>query len=104
MRAAEIKIVKARRAADETNLGHVGASTAIRTTGHANGYLCITQSTGLEFCFQTGDQRRQIALTFSQRETAGRQCHTGDGVTPQTAGLLIQRVFTQQCGDFIPLR
>ena len=46
----------------------------------------------LQFLFQARDQLRQIAFALRQRETAGRQCHAGQRIAPQSADVRIQAV------------
>src|SRR5690348_5877277 len=54
--AAKIQIVDTRAAADQADLRQIGSRAAIRTAGHADGYVVLRQPDAVQFVFQTRDQ------------------------------------------------
>ena len=81
--AAEIDVVALRTAADEADLGDVGAGAAVRATSHANGDGIVAQAGGFDFFFNVIDQHGQIALGFGKGEGAGGQGNAGERVQAQ---------------------
>ena len=89
-RAAEIEIVDAGAATDETDLRQVRPRAAVRAAGHADGDVVLRQADSFQLVFQPRDQLRQVALAFRQREAAGRQRDTGQRIAPQSAERRVQ--------------
>ena len=72
-RSTKVKVVAARPFANQTNLGKVRTRAAVRATGHANNDIVSRESVRRKSLIERGYQIGQIALTFREREPAGRQ-------------------------------
>src|SRR5688500_3702751 len=86
--AAEVEVVAVRTATDEADLGDERTAATVRAAGHADGDRVVAKAGVLELLFELGDNFRQVAFGFGERQAAGRQGDAGDRRQPQRTALV----------------
>ena len=87
--AAEPELVFAGRLADEADLGHVGAGTAVGAAGGADNNFLTRHADFHRELFNAVDQAGQGTLRLGQTEAAGRQRRAGHRGGVEHAGLVL---------------
>src|SRR5579859_7039245 len=102
MVTSQVQIIPSRSRSYKTDLGGIRPAAAVGTAGHPDDDLFLAQFMSRQQPFDMTDEGRQIPLRFRQRQRAGGQRHTGDGVLPDRGGgfrMLDDPVFFQYAVD-----